>query len=89
MKKEWFLWNVLQNPEDITADERMEQIEWKNYYWSYKTLIQLLIMFAVLWPSIVSLSRAYTGEDTGLNLLPNIMVFQIVTIMESGRFLYS
>ena len=81
MKKEWFLWNVLQNPEDITADERMEQIEWKNYYWSYKTLIQLLIMFAVLWPSIVSLSRAYTGEDTGLNLLPNIMVFQIVTIM--------
>ena len=89
MKKEWFLWNVLQNPEDITADERMEQIEWKNYYWSYKTLIQLLIMFAVLWPSIVSLSSTYMGEDTGLNLLPNIMVFQIVTIIESGRFLYS
>lgn len=89
MKKEWILWNVLQNPENITADERMEQIEWKNYYWSYKTLVQILFIFLILWPSIMALGESFLGEGTNIDFILKFTMLQIIVIIESGRFLYS
>lgn len=89
MKKEWILWNALQNPEEITADERTEQIEWKNYYWSYKVLQQMLFLLAIFWPSIALLSKSYIDNGRGIETLPNLFVLQIIVLIESGRFLYS
>lgn len=89
MKKEWILWNALQNPENITADERMEQIEWQNYYWSYKALIQILFLFIIFWPSITALSEAYLGRDINIDLILKLIILQIIVVIESGRFLYS
>lgn len=89
VKKEWILWNVLQNPENITSDERMELIEWKNYYWSYKALIWLLFALAMLWPGLISLSQSYMGRDTGIEILLRLLVIELISIIESGRFLYS
>lgn len=89
MKKEWILWNVLQNPENITADERMEQIEWKNYYWSYKALLQIFFLFIVLWPGIMTLFQSYLGESFSFDVLLRLAILQIIVIIESGRFLYS
>ena len=77
MKKEWILWNVLQNPENITADERMEQIEWKNYYWSYKALLQIFFLFIVLWPGIMTLFQSYLGESFSLMFCSGLLYFRL------------
>ena len=48
MKEERILWKALCSPEQITADERMEQLEFKGYYWGYHALLFLVYVSALL-----------------------------------------
>ena len=48
MKRDWILWNVLCSPEQVAADERMEQIKKNGYCWSYRLLILVIGILAFL-----------------------------------------
>lgn len=89
MKKEWILWNALKEPESIIKDERMEQIERKSYYWCYRTLIRMLVLILVFWPGILDLSKAYLGENAVQKVLFQFLIFTVISVIETGRFLYS
>lgn len=89
MKKEWFLWNALKKPELVIRDERMEQIERKSYYWCYRTLIRMLVFILVLWPSILSLSETYLGKNPVQKVFLQLLIFSVISVIETGRFLYS
>ena len=89
MKKEWILWNALKEPESIIKDERMEQIQWKSYYWCYRTLIRILIFLMIFWPMILDLLKKYLGESLIGEMFFQLLTFGIISVMETGRFLYS
>lgn len=89
MPREWILWNALKKPENTTKDERTEQIEWKSYYWCYKVLIRLLVVLLVLWPGILKLSKIYVLEDAVQEMLLQLLIFGVIAVIETGRFLYS
>lgn len=88
MKKDWILWNVLQKPEKITADERMEQIEWKSYYWCYKAMQLVLWISLCFWPFFRSMlwQRGSANPEPGSW---NILILTVLVSIESGRFLYN
>ncbi len=89
MKKKWILWNALKEPESIIKDERMEQIQWKSYYWCYRTLIRILIFLMIFWPMILDLLKKYLGESLIGEMFFQLLTFGIISVMETGRFLYS
>lgn len=86
MKKDWILWNALQKPEKITADERMEQIEWKSYYWCYKAMLQILWIMLCIWPFLRGILLEQKRTSTGAW---NILILIMVISIEAGRFLYN
>lgn len=88
MKREWILWNVLQKPEEIRQDERMEQIEWKSYFWCYKALLVVLFLSTII-RSIVAVFLAYENSSREPFLFVGLWICAGAMVIESGRFLYN
>lgn len=83
------LWKVLCNPEKVTKDERMDQIEWKGYYWSYKTLI--LLLWALLYFVSLQIRTNSWVEFDAQSVVRFFLItlFGAVLLLENERFLYS
>lgn len=88
MKKEWILWNVLRRPEEIKRDERMEQLEWKSYFWCYKALLAVLF-FSVFVKNIADVFIAYKGSSGESFLFLWLWICGGAMVIETGRFLYN
>lgn len=88
MKREWILWNVLQKPEDIKRDERMEQIEWKSYFWCYKVLLVILFL-SMIFRNIVDVFIAYENSFVNSSLFVGLWICAGAMVIEGGRFLYN
>lgn len=87
MKREWILWNALVHPEQITWDERTEQVEARGYHWSYKSLeflLCLLLLLCVFMAGAAGNAEKFSGIFLAANVLVKVMV-----LLSLGRFLYS
>lgn len=89
MKRDWILWNVLCSPEQVAADERMEQIKKNGYCWSYRLLILVIGILAFL----LRLFSVLTMADGSHGMVPAESLWLVallgISITELARFLYS
>ena len=85
MKDERILWKALCNPEQITTDERMEQLEFKGYYWGYQTLLFLVYLITLL----IGQCGSWIESAAMRTFFALILLFGALMLVESGRFLYS
>ena len=85
MKEERILWKALCSPEQITADERMEQLEFKGYYWGYHALLFLVYVSALL----IGQCHVWMESDAMRSFFSLILLFGTLILVENGRFLYS
>lgn len=83
MKRSWILWNALKEPEQIVSDERTEQMEAKEYRWSYKGLE------FVLWLLLLLTGVIGDAEVAAVVLRATGILLGAMVLLSLGRFLYS
>ncbi len=85
MRDERILWKALCNPEQITSDERMEQLEFKGYYWGYYALLFLVYVVTMLIGQV----GVWMESGAMRSFFSLILLLGVLILVENGRFLYN